>query len=327
MWRAETAPMRARVLLLAYNRPLETERTIRALGAALNAARAHAVDARGVSAIEARIDVAIDGATDTKRNRAHLAMSDAERVDRVASLVRERLPHVKITRHVHHRGLPVVLLEALDAAFADPEIDRVICVEDDVDLATTSISALLHATERLPEPHVIAAAPLREEIPPNQCLLLTRGAHVASRPLLMEFITTFGLDGSYGSRDHDAIAAWLEQLAHAHGIEAPTGTSQDAVRALAWRVGGVAIHALPMRLVVHRGLRGAHNTPLHAARTGGLFERLDRSPWEHLLPRLDAWIVRGGGSGERQLSTSERLLGGAARSAYRALARVRRTRR
>ena len=275
-------------------------------------------EAQHPAAIEPSIHAVIDGPKGDDGRR-----SDADLVDHVATTIRSIIPHVAVARHASNRGLPSVILEGLDDAFSNESVDRVICVEDDAEIAPTALSALLYSSERLDEPHVIAAAPLRDGIPPNQCLLVTRGAHRASRLLLEEFIARFDLDGRYGVRDHDAIRLWLASLASARGIAAPTATSQDAVRALAWQLEGIAVHALPMRLVAHRGLRGQHNTPLHAIRTGGAFEQLDRTQWEVLRPRLDAWIAGGGGTSEVHLGARERLLSSIARSAYGLLQRLR----
>ena len=305
--------MHGRIMLIGYNRPAETGRTAQSLAAALRATSSHQS-----AALESMVRAVLDGPKSGEAQRG-----DAARVEQVATTIRSGLPHVAITRHTRNRGLPSVILEGLDDAFSNAGVDRVICVEDDVDLSPTALSALLYTSERLAEPHVIAAAPLRDGIPPNQCMLLTREAHRASRPLIEAFIARFHLDGAYGNRDHDAIREWLAALAASRGVAAPKATSQDAVRDLAWRLEGVAIHTLPMRLVAHRGLRGQHNTPLHAIRTGGAFERLDRSPWELLAPRLDAWITRGGGTDEVSLKASERLLGSIARRAYQLVQRFR----
>ena len=119
------------------------------------------------------------------------------------------------------------------------------------------------------------------------------------------------------------VSGWTVRGSVGTGFAAPTATSQDAVRALAWQLEGIAVHALPMRLVAHRGLRGQHNTPLHAIRTGGAFEQLDRTQWEVLRPRLDAWIAGGGGASEVHLGAWERILGSIARSAYGLLRHLR----
>jgi hypothetical protein len=319
--------MRAQIILIGYNRPAATLRTIRSLDRALSSAMTH-----NTGAIEPMIRAVIDGPKGVAAHgdRAHGDESkhgdESEKVERVAAIIRQGIPHVAITTHARNRGLPTVLLEALDGAFARPEVDRVICVEDDVDLSPVALSALLYASERMPSPHVIAAAPLRDGIPPNQCLLLTRDAHLASRPLLERFISTFNLDGAYGTRDHAAIRTWSAAIAYEGGVSSSPATSQDAIRTLAWRLEGVSIHALPMRLVAHRGLRGQHNTPLHALRTGAVFERLDRRPWGLLQPRLDAWISRGGGIEVIELHALERFFAALARSAYDLLRFVRRQR-
>ena len=298
--------MTTRIVLIGYNRRGAMRRTVRSLASAISSARLHP----GCD-IDASVHAALDGPKIMEDGS-----SEAVRIHEVAAEVRRGLPDAAISIQVTNRGLPSVILEGLDTAFSAPEVDRAICVEDDVELAPTALAALLHASARLARPHVISAAPLRDGIPPNQCMLVTREAHAASRALLVDYIARFRLDGSYGSRDHRAILDWLAERAARHGLAAPTTTSQDAVRAFAWSVEGIAIHALPMRLVAHRGLRGQHNTPLHAIRTGGAFERLDRSPWNLLQPRLDAWISRGGGTDEVQLGASERILGAAARRAY-----------
>lgn len=301
--------MRTIILLLAYNRPAETARTVRAIAAAREAA------GESGAHIEPIIRAALDGPKSSEGDG-----NDAEKIDRVAATVLTTLPSAVMQRHDRNRGLPIVLLEALDSAFDDPSIERVICIEDDVELAPTALAALLYASERLTRPHVVAAAPLRDGIPPNQCLLITRGAHEASRQLLIEFIETFKLDGAYGARDHGAIRRWLVDRAASLGDSvAPTATSQDALRALAWRTGGVGIHALPMRLVAHRGMHGQHNTPLHALRTGVAFERIDRGDWPGVRARIDNWIARGAGSSEVSLSLSERIPSALVRSAYRGL--------
>lgn len=68
----------------------------------------------------------------------------------------------------------------------------------------------------------------------------------------------------------------------------PKGTSQDRIRELAWKREGVRLVGLPMRLVKHRGYWGQHNTPWYALRTGQLFQRLDRRPWELIEEEIRA---------------------------------------
>ena len=301
------------ILILGYNRPLAMEKILLGFKIAIAAAAAEGLDLGG-----APIHVALDGPK-VDANGLPVA-DDAKATRRVREHVQTRLPAAHLAQEPHNRGLPVVILDALNRVFADGHIQRVICIEDDVELAPTALQALWLASNLLPQPHIIAAAPLRDGIPPNQCLLLTREAHQISRPLLREYIDTFQLDAHYGQRDHAAIRGWAAGLAAQAGLQhPPTATSQDAIRLLAWRMNEIAVHALPFRLVAHRGLRGQHNTPLHALRTGILFEQLDRRPWSALHGFLLDWVERGGGSSEVRLQRLEAFCGGAMRGAYRLL--------
>lgn len=307
------------ILILGYNRPSAMEKILLGFNRAILSAEVEGLDLGGTP-----IHVALDGpkVDETKKGRIHL-LGDAEATRSVREHVGRHLPEALVMQEPHNRGLPVVILSALNRVFADARIGRVICIEDDVELAPTALTALLVTSNQLPRPHVIAAAPLRDGIPPNQCLLLTREAHEISRPLLRDYIDTFHLDAHYGQRDHASIRSWATALAAQAELDnPPLATSQDAIRLLAWRINAIPVHALPFRLVAHRGLRGQHNTPLHALRTGILFEQLDRRPWSALSPALLAWANRGGGSDEARLQLLERWCSGAMRCVYEALLRM-----
>lgn len=307
------------ILILGYNRPSAMEKTLLGFKCALMSTNAEGMYLGGTPIL-----VALDGpkVDETKRGRIPISV-DAEETRSVREHVERHLPEALVMQEPHNHGLPVVILSALNRVFSDARIGRVICIEDDVDLAPTALTALLVTSNHLPRPHVIAAAPLRDGIPPNQCLLLTREAHEISRPLLRDYIDTFHLDAHYGQRDHAAIRAWATALATQAALDnPPTATSQDAMRLLAWRINGMPVHALPFRLVAHRGLLGQHNTPLHALRTGNLFEQLDRRPWSSLNAHLLAWANRGGGSDEARLQLLERWCTSVMRGAYRALRRM-----
>lgn len=305
------------ILILGYNRPSAMEKILLGFKRAILSAEAEGFELGGTP-----IHVALDGPK-VDHATGMLLPDDAEATRSVRNHVERYVPEALLVQEPHNRGLPVVILSALNRVFADARIGRVICIEDDVELAPTALTALLVTSNHLPRPHVIAAAPLREGIPPNQCLLLTREAHEISRPLLRNYIDTFHLDAHYGQRDHAAIRAWAAELAARATLDNPsTATSQDAIRLLAWRINGIPVHALPFRLVAHRGLRGQHNTPLHALRTGILFEQLDRRSWNTLSAPLVTWAKRGGGSDEARLQLLERWCTGVMRSTYRALRRV-----
>lgn len=305
------------ILILGYNRPSAMEKILLGFKRATLLAEEEGLDLGGRP-----IYVALDGPKFVETKGLPLS-GDAEVTRSVREHVERHLPEALVMQEPHNRGLPVVILSALNRVFADARIGRVVCIEDDVELAPTALTALLVTSNHLPRPHVIAAAPLREGIPPNQCLLLTRDAHEISGPLLRDYIDTFHLDAHYGQRNHASIRAWATALAAQAALDnPPMATSQDAIRLLAWRINGIPVHALPFRLVAHRGLRGQHNTPLHALRTGILFEQLDRRPWSALSPFLLAWANRGGGSDEARLQLLERCCSGVMRGAYRALRRV-----
>jgi hypothetical protein len=305
------------ILILGYNRPLAMEKILLGFKRAILSAEAEGLELGGTP-----VHVALDGPKVDHATGMPLP-DDAEASARVREHVESHLPEALVAQEPHNRGLPVVILAALNRVFADTRIGRVICIEDDVELAPSALTALLVTSNHLPRPHVIAAAPLRDGIPPNQCLLLTREAHEISRPLLRHYIDTFHLDAHYGKRDHAAIRAWAAGLAARATLDnLSTATSQDAIRLLAWRINGIPVHALPFRLVAHRGLRGQHNTPLHALRTGILFEQLDRRPWSALSPLLLTWAKRGGGSDEARLQLLERWCSGTMRGAYQTLRRM-----
>ncbi|MFM8445171.1 MAG: hypothetical protein ACKN9W_17760 [Methylococcus sp.] len=307
------------ILILGYNRPTAMEKILLGFKRALISTNAEGMDLGGTP-----IHVALDGPKVDETKKGGMPLSgDAEATRSVLETVEKHLPEALVLQEPRNRGLPVVILSALNRVFADARIGRVICIEDDVELAPTALTALLVTSNQLPRPHVIAAAPLRDGIPPNQCLLLTREAHEISRPLLRDYIVTFHLDAHYGQRDYAAIRAWAAELAARATLDNPsTATSQDAIRLLAWRINGIPVHALPFRLVAHRGLRGQHNTPLHALRTGILFEQLDRRSWSTLSPPLLAWANRGGGSDEARLQLLERWCSGAMRCGYQTLRRM-----
>jgi len=271
--------VKSALILFAYNRPTLLRSTIRSLKAALDELRRLSPEAPALS-----ITVAIDGA----RSSADRAPHDALLVDEVATVARTLLPSATIRQERVNRGLPAHLLSVMSEIPAG--VERVICIEDDVEVSPTLLHALITMSDRMLEnsgnaTHVIGAAPEhRDGSLEHQALLMTRSAHQASEALLREYVDHFALDGAqheggYGLRDHNAIYAWSAEIARSVGLRAPQGTSQDRMRELAWRQAGVTLHGLPMRLVKHRGLWGQHNTPWHALRTGQLFQRLDRRPW------------------------------------------------
>jgi hypothetical protein len=244
----------AAIVLFAYNRPAALRRTIRSLHVALET-----LAATSPSDARAPLVIAIDG----PRSSAGSQQTAAE-VERICR-------------------------SALDEVFGQDGISRVICVEDDVDLAPTALTALLAASRMTSAPgHVIGASPMhRDGSLEHQALLVTAEAHRASRALLLEYIERFHLDGAeregaYGARDHQAIAAWSAQVAKGFNVGEPKGTSQDRIRELAWRSAGIPLIGLPVRLVTHHGLWGQHNTPWYALRTGQLWQRLDRRPWTEI---------------------------------------------
>jgi hypothetical protein len=207
----------------------------------------------------------------------------------VEQISRTELPNAEIRVQQRNRGLPAHLIETLDEIFSRNGISRVICVEDDVELAPTALAALLAASRMTSAPaHVIGASPThRDGSLEHQALLVSAEAHHASRALLSDYIQRFHLDGAeregaYGARDHQGIAAWSAQVAKGFNVSAPQGTSQDRIRELAWRSAGIPLIGLPVRLVTHHGLWGQHNTPWYALRTGQLWQRLDRRPWAEI---------------------------------------------
>ena len=220
-------------------------------------------------------------------------------VDAVEQMARTRLPAAKVRHEPVNRGLPSVLLATLNELFDTPEITRALCIEDDVELSPTALLALLTLSNTLRSSgavergHVIGAAPMHADgSVEHQALLVDVQAHRATQELLREYIKRFGLDGAvrdgaYGLRDHGAITRWSRTLAQEAGLPAPLGTSQDRMRELAWKRADVLLQGTPVRLVKHRGLWGQHNTPWYALRTGQLFQRLNREPWERLKVRLE----------------------------------------
>ena len=266
----------AAIVLFAYNRPAALRRTVRSLHVALETLAATTPnDAR------ATLVIAIDGprsGTESQRTAAE-----------VEQISRSELPNAEIRVQQRNRGLPAHLIETLDEVFSRKGISRVICVEDDVELAPTALAALLAASRMISAPaHVIGASPThRDGSIEHQALLVSVEAHHASRALLSDYIQRFHLDGAeregaYGARDHQAITTWGAQVAAGFNVGAPQGTSQDRIRELAWRSSGVPLIGLPIRLVTHHGLWGQHNTPWYALRTGQLWQRLDRRPWAEI---------------------------------------------
>jgi hypothetical protein len=264
------------IVLFAYNRPAALRRTVRSLHVALGTLAATTPnDAR------APLVIAIDGprsGTESQRTAAE-----------VEQISRSELPNAEIRVQQRNRGLPAHLIETLDEVFSRKGISRVICVEDDVELAPTALAALLAASRMISAPaHVIGASPThRDGSLEHQALLVSAEAHRASRALLSDYIERFHLDGAeregaYGARDHQGIAAWSAQVAKGFNVSAPQGTSQDRIRELAWRSAGIPLIGLPVRLVTHHGLWGQHNTPWYALRTGQLWQRLDRRPWAEI---------------------------------------------
>ena len=276
----------AAIVLFAYNRPAALRRTVRSLHVALET-----LAATSPSDARAPLVIAIDG----PRSDAGSQQTAAE-VERIS---RTELPSAEVRVQQRNRGLPAHLLETLDAVFDRGSVHRVICVEDAVDLSPTALSALLTASREATSPaHVIGASPNhRDGSLEHQALLVSAGAHQASRALLSDYIHRFSLDGAeregaYGGRDHEGIAAWSAQVARDANVAAPQGTSQDRIRELAWRTSGVPLVGLPLRLVTHHGLWGQHNTPWYALRTGQLWQRLDRRPWEEIQPLIRASVSR-----------------------------------
>ena len=263
----------AAIVLFAYNRPAALRRTIRSLHVALETLAATTPNDK-----RAPLVIAIDGprsGTESQRTAAE-----------VEQISRTELPNAEIRVQQRNRGLPAHLIETLDEIFSRNGISRVICVEDDVELAPTALAALLAASRMISAPaHVIGASPThRDGSIEHQALLVSVEAHHASRALLSDYIQRFHLDGAeregaYGARDHQAIATWGAQVAAGFNVGAPQGTSQDRIRELAWRSAGVPLIGLPIRLVTHHGLWGQHNTPWYALRTGQLWQRLDRRAW------------------------------------------------
>ena len=266
----------AAIVLFAYNRPAALRRTIRSLHVALETLAATTPNDK-----RAPLVIAIDG----PRSGTELQRTAAE----VEQISRTELPNAEIRVQQRNRGLPAHLIETLDEIFSRNGISRVICVEDDVELAPTALAALLAASRMTSAPaHVIGASPThRDGSLEHQALLVSAEAHHASRALLSDYIQRFHLDGAeregaYGARDHQAITTWGAQVAAGFNVGAPQGTSQDRIRELAWRSAGVPLIGLPVRLVTHHGLWGQHNTPWYALRTGQLWQRLDRRPWAEI---------------------------------------------
>lgn len=272
------------VVVFAYNRPEKTRSTLESLQIAL---RDH--QSRALSSTPPEVHIAIDGPKSIA--------NDKSLVDSVAKVSAEIMPDAVIDRSAINRSLPAHLTATLDALFLSPRLRFLICIEDDVELSPTVISALLHASDLMShDGYVIGASPThRDGSIEHQAILLDRRANTVSSSLLKEYIQRFSLDGAssegaYGRRDHEAINAWSRELAAQAGVEAPTGTSQDRIRELSWKREGIRLLGLPMRLVRHRGYWGQHNTPWYALRTGQLFQRLDRRPWETISREIRATI-------------------------------------
>lgn len=264
------------IVLFAYNRPDKVRQTLASLRGALSTLVSSAPSTANMPIV-----VALDGPRSNDPDR--------RAVRNVELVVRAQLPTAEIERQTMNRGLPALLLETLDSLFGRREIRRAICVEDDVQLSETSLLALLRASESLgDEAHVIGAAPLHADgSVEHQTLLLNAAAHEACRSFLAGYIDRFSLDGAqhegaYGSRDHEAIKEWSAQVAARAKVPVPGGTSQDRMRELAWKIAGVRLCGLPVRVVRHRGFWGQHNTPWYALRTGQLWQRLDRRPWPEI---------------------------------------------
>lgn len=274
------------LVLFAYNRPAALAHTIASITASLELLAREMPEHR-----ETKIFISLDGPRPTPESR--------RLVDAVEKIARTRLPTAKVRRETVNRGLPSVLLATINELFDAPQITRALCIEDDVELAPTALLALLTLSNALrsggaaEKGHVVGAAPMHADgSVEHQALLVDVQAHRASQELLEEYIKRFDLDGAahdgaYGLRDHAAITRWSHTVAEEAGLPAPLGTSQDRMRELAWRRAGVLLTGTPVRLVKHRGLWGQHNTPWYALRTGQLFQRLDREPWEGLKIRLD----------------------------------------
>lgn len=266
----------AAIVLFAYNRPSALRRTIKSL----QAARTTLTHTSPADALIPLV-VAIDGPRSDAKSQQIAAT--------VEQIARTDLPNTEVRVQQRNRGLPAHLLETLDAVFDRGSVHRVICVEDDVDLSPTALIALLTASrEATSLAHVVGASPNhRDGSLEHQALLVSAGAHQASRALLSDYIERFHLDGAeregaYGARDHQGIAVWSAQVAKGLNVSAPKGTSQDRIRELAWRSAGIPLIGLPVRLVTHHGLWGQHNTPWYALRTGQLWQRLDRRPWAEI---------------------------------------------
>lgn len=277
------------LVLFAYNRPAALANTITSITASLDALAREMPEHRG-----APIVISLDGPRPTAESR--------RLIQSVEEIARARFPAARVRQEPVNRGLPSVLLATLNELFDSPQITRALCIEDDVELSTTSLLALLTLSDSLrnsgatEKGHVIGAAPMHADgSVEHQALLIDVYAHRTARALLEEYITAFSLDGAardgaYGLRDHDAITRWSCALAEAAGLPAPLGTSQDRMRELAWRRAGVLLEGTPMRLVKHRGLWGQHNTPWYALRTGQLFQRLNREPWDRLKMDLERFM-------------------------------------
>ena len=268
------------IVLFAYNRPAALQQTARSLNAALDELSQHAEFGR-----PHRFIIAIDGPRSNDRDR--------EAVRRVVAIAERDIPAAETVVQERNRSLPAHLVTTLDALFADARSERVICLEDDIEMSSTVFLALLTASVPFDgSAHVIGAAPQhRDGSLEHQALLLNAASWTAARPLLINYIDHFNLDGAvhegaYGSRDHAAISAWSAEIAATAGLPAPGGTSQDRMRELAWRTAGVPLVGIPMRLVKHRGYWGQHNTPWYALRTGQLWQRLDRRPWTKIKAAL-----------------------------------------
>ena len=274
------------LVLFAYNRPGALANTITSLTASLEVLTQEMPEHRGTP-----IMISLDGPRSTTESQ--------RLVKAVEQMAKARLPAAKVRHEPVNRGLPSVLLATLNDLFDTPGITRALCIEDDVELSPTALLALLTLSNSLrssgagEKGHVIGAAPIHADgSVEHQALLVDAHAHGATQKLLEEYIKRFNLDGAvrdgaYGLRDHDAITRWSRTLAQEAGLPAPLGTSQDRMRELAWRRAGVLLVGTPVRLVKHRGLWGQHNTPWYALRTGQLFQRLNREPWERLKVRFE----------------------------------------
>ncbi len=268
------------ILVLAFNRPTLLAKTLASTSIALE----H-LDAIVETELSIPIIVSIDGPRDDRRGAAnHEQVKRVAQESGIATLIRTERSA---------RGLPSHLLEAYDVAFRETGAQRLICIEDDVELSPFSIAGLVYASDNIRDgEHVISASPRHADGSlEHQLLLVTTGAHRVSVPLLNEYIHRFSLDGAkfpggYGTRDHEAIGTWMESIVATGEAYAALGTSQDRLRERAWKQAGVSLSGLPSRMVRHRGLWGQHNTPWFALRTGQVFQRVDCRSWVEIAQEI-----------------------------------------